>query len=75
MPDYLITSTLKIFKTTAPLETPETCKVERLVRAKNQASALKHVLADTITVESAGTEDAMRIAAAGGKLELAEESA
>lgn len=75
MPDYLITSTLKVFKTIDALASPETCKVERLVRAKNEAAALKHVVADTIAVNRASIDDAMRIAAQGGKVEIAAEAA
>jgi hypothetical protein len=61
-PDYLI-------RTTIPDAEPR----ERLVRAKNQAQALKHVLTDTITIEAASIDDAMRIGAAGGTVEIAAE--
>jgi len=67
MPDYLI-------KTTIPHEDTPAIR-ERLVRAKNQAAALKHVVADTIKVEPATIDDAMRIAGAGGKVEVAAEDA
>lgn len=61
MPDYLIITKLD-----------SDTKTERIVRAKNGASALKHVVADTITVRSAEIDDAMRLAGAGGKVEVAE---
>lgn len=67
-PDYLITSSLKIFKTTGTLDGPDVCKVERIVRAKNEAAALKHVVADTITIARATLDDAIRV----GKIEAAE---
>jgi hypothetical protein len=71
MPDYLITTAL----TAGPLEDRKPIVVERLVRAKNQAQAIKHVVADTLTVAVAGIDDAMRIASAGGKVEIAKEEA
>lgn len=62
-----------IIKTTIPARTDgdEPAVRERLVRARNQAQAVKHVVLDTIQAGAATTEDAMRIASAGGKLELA----
>lgn len=65
MPKYLITTTI-------PGPTPaidEPAKRERLVDAPNQAQAIRHVVGDTITCEVAEIEDAMRLAAAGVKLE------
>lgn len=62
MPDYLISVTI-------PGDTPTTR--ERIVSAKTKAQAIAHVVADTVTAEVATTGDAMRIAAAGGKLEVA----
>jgi hypothetical protein len=44
---------------------------ERIVRAKNEAAALKHVVADTITIDRATIDDAMRLAGQGGKVEEA----
>ncbi len=64
MPDYLITTTI-------PGETPT--QRERIVRADNEAKALKHVVADTILVKRATIDDAMRLAGAGVKLEVAAE--
>jgi hypothetical protein len=61
MPDYLIITKLD-----------SDTKTERIVRAKNAAAALKHVVADTITLRAAAIDDAMRLANAGGKVEVAE---
>jgi hypothetical protein len=61
VPDYLI-------RTTIPGDTPATR--ERIVSAKTKAQAIAHVVADTLTIEVATTSDAMRIAAAGGALEV-----
>jgi len=63
MPEYLI-------RTTIPSE-PKGATSERIVRARNQAQALRHVVADTIDVKLATIDDAMRIAAAGGTVEKA----
>lgn len=65
MPDYLITSLVAGNADSAPV------KSERIVRAKNRATAIQHVVSDTITAERASVDDAMRIAAAGGKVEIA----
>lgn len=45
---------------------------ERLVRAKNESTAIKHVIEDTITITRATTEDIVRLAKAGVELERAE---
>jgi len=66
MKDFMIKTTIP-----ARADGEEPTVRERLVRARNQAQALKHVVLDTIQVGAATTEDAMRIAAAGGKLEQA----
>lgn len=66
MPDYIITCTI-------PNGSAEVHKRERIVRAKNEAAALKHVVADTITIDRATIDDAMRLAGLGGKVELASE--
>lgn len=64
MPDYLIITTI-------PGQTP--AKRERIVRAANEAKALKHVVADTLKIERASIDDAMRLAGDGVKLETAAE--
>lgn len=69
MPDYLITTKIPGNKLDA-----DTTR-ERIVRAKNQAQAIKHVLADTLTVTVAGIDDAMRLAGQGGKVEGAKDEA
>lgn len=69
MPDYLI----KTILTAGPIEDRKPIVVERIVRAKNEAQAIRHVVADTLTVERATTDDAFRLAAQGAKLEVAEE--
>lgn len=63
MPDYLITTTIK------RADKPET--IERLVRAKNEASALKHVITDTVSVDKATGDDYMRLAKLGIEIENA----
>lgn len=68
MPEYLITTSVPL----APPDDKEKHVRERLVRAKNQAQALQHVVGDTITVKQASIEDAMRLAAKGVTLETAE---
>jgi len=77
MPDYLVTCTIPIKGPNSPRidggDGP--AKRERLVRAKNEAAALKHVVADTITVTRASIDDAMRLAGAGGAVEVAKEAA
>ena len=42
---------------------------ERMVSAKNEAAALKFVVADTITIDRLSTADAVRLGAAGVQLE------
>lgn len=61
MPDYLV-------KTTIPNEDAPATR-ERIVRARNRAAALQHVVSDTISIEAASIDDAMRLAANGGKVE------
>lgn len=68
MPDYLITTTIP---NPAPLGTPggsaESFKRERIVRAKNEAAAIKYVVLDSVTVARATLDDAIRV----GKIEKA----
>ena len=61
MPDYLLT-----------IELNDEKKLERLVRAKNEARALSHVVKDTVKVQRATTDDVIRVRDAGGVLEQAE---
>jgi hypothetical protein len=65
-PEYLVTCTI-------PNGSAEVHKRERIVRAKNEAAALKYVVADTITITRAGIDDAMRLAGQGAKVEQAGE--
>lgn len=44
---------------------------ERLVSAKNEARAIDHVLADTVTIERASFDDVIRLTKAGIGLETA----
>lgn len=60
MPDYLIITSLDSDQ-----------KRERIVRAKNEAQAIKHVVSDTLTVRRAEIDDAMRLASQGGTVETA----
>ena len=65
MPTYLVTVKIpSIGKDEA------TAIRERIVDAKNQAAALAFVASDTITVEKATIEDAMRLAKAGVEVEV-----
>ena len=64
MPDYLI-------KVTVPTQDLDVTK-ERLVRAKNEARALAHVVKDTVTVERATTDEIIRLTQAGVPMEVAE---
>ncbi len=67
MPNYLV----KTVYTGAPIDEAKPVVIERIVRASNKARAIAHVVADTLTVDVASIDDAMRIAAAGGKVEVA----
>lgn len=72
MPDYLVSVTIPgdgLHGENRDLPT----KRERLVRAKNQAQAIKHVVSDTIAVAAATGEDYMRVASQGGKIEEAKD--
>ena len=60
MPEYFITTQID-----------SDTKRERIVRAKNETAALKHVVADTITIRRAVIDDAMRLSAQGGVVEVA----
>jgi hypothetical protein len=69
MPDYLVTTKLPA------AEGGKLVIKERLVRAKNQAHALRHVVNDTVFLSPATIDDAMRIAGDGGQVELAADEA
>jgi hypothetical protein len=62
MPDYLV-------KVKPNKEDSET---ERLIRAKNQAAAVAHVVKDTVVCSKATNDDLMRLAKAGVDVEVAE---
>jgi hypothetical protein len=63
MPDYLITTILRSADEATGVQR------QRIVRAKNEAAALKHVVADTITITRATLDDAMRLSGEGVKIE------
>lgn len=63
MPDYLITVTVP--------RVERTVVTERLVRAKNQARAIAHVVADTVVVNQASADDIVRLTKAGVEIETA----
>lgn len=63
MPDYVITIT------TRAADNPAI--TERLVRAKNEARALSHVVSDTVGVDRASTDDIVRLTKAGVEIETA----
>lgn len=78
MPDYLIKTTIPATATidsaklganslTVEGSVQQAAVSERIVRAKNEAQAIRHVVADTLTVERATMDDAIRI----GKIETA----
>lgn len=67
MPDYLVKLTTKKPDTDAKPET-----IERIVRAKNQAKALAHVVKDVIEIGHAETDDVVRLTKAGVSIEVAE---
>lgn len=64
MPDYLVKATIS--------SDGKPATRERIVRAKNEAGALRHVVADTITIDRATIDDAMRLAGNGGVVEIAD---
>lgn len=72
MPDYLVTV---MIPNAAPLGTPGGSAGphtrERIVRAKNEAAAIKHVVADTLTITRVSIDDAMRLASSGASVEVA----
>ena len=57
-----------------PEESIDREDVTRIIEARNQARALAHVVADTITVSLAEPLDFMALANAGGSIETAKES-
>lgn len=62
MPDYLI-----------KISIDSNTSRERIVRAKNRSQALAFAVADSIKVDVASIDDAVRITQAGGKVEQASE--
>lgn len=65
MPDYRITVT-----TVAKLPEAQEVTIERLIRAKNEARAIAHIVKDTITVERASVDDVVRLTKAGVDIEV-----
>ncbi len=63
MPDYLLIVSPR----------KDVHSIERLVRAKNEARAIAHVVKDTVTVERAKADDLIRLAKAGVEIEIASE--
>lgn len=53
-------------------QTADSKPTERLVRAKNEARAIKHVVKDSVIATVATTDDVIRLTAPGVKLELAD---
>lgn len=64
MPDYLVTNHATVGD--------ETLLVERIVRAKNEARAIAHIVQDSVTVKRLSIDDAMRLGAEGVKVEVAQ---
>lgn len=59
MPDYIVVTIIETGGVPA--------KRERIVRAKNEAQAIRHIIADTVTIDRATLDDAIRV----GKIEVA----
>mgnify|MGYP001559768395 CR=1 FL=1 len=67
MPDYLVTvSVVKPEVHEIPV------KVERLIRAKNEARAIACVVKDTVSIERADADTIIRLTKAGVNIEVAE---
>lgn len=66
MPDYV----LKIIATKATVDQP--IVTERLVRAKNEARAIAHIVKDTISIDRATVDDVVRLTKMGVEVEVAE---
>ena len=66
MPDYLVTTKLTLISTEGEIR-KETAQVESISRAKNEAQAIRHIIADTVTIDRATLDDAIRV----GKIETA----
>ena len=67
MPDYRI----KITHQPTNAETLQEISVERLVRAKNEARAIAHVVKDTVQIERCSADDLIRLTKAGVEIEVA----
>lgn len=68
MPDYLCTVVIP-----STMDAEGATK-ERIVRAKNEAAALKFIVADSIAIDRASIDDAMRLAKAGCEVEVVPEA-
>ena len=64
MPDYLIRTTIQ---NPSDKDSSPTVTRERIIRAKNEAQAIRHIIADTVTINRATLDDAIRV----GKIETA----
>jgi hypothetical protein len=71
VPDYLISTTIKVPEADRGEPKGDSTTTERLVRAKNEARAIAHVVADTVKVARASTDDVIRLSKAGVELEVA----
>ena len=65
MPDYLVKTTVARMEAAGYVR-------ERLVRAKNEARAVAHVVKDTVAIERASNDDIIRLTQAGVSMEVAE---
>ncbi len=68
MPDYKLT-------TRVTSDEKDTVTVERMVRAKNEARAIAHVVKDTVTCERLQIDDAIRLGTQGVEIEIASDAA
>lgn len=67
MPDYRI-------KLVVPIDSKDTLTKERMVRAKNEARAIAHVVKDTVTCERLNIDDAIRLGTQGVEIEVASDA-
>jgi len=68
VPDYKLT-------TRVTSDEKDTVTVERMVRAKNEARAIAHVVKDTVTCERLQIDDAIRLGTQGVEIEIASDAA
>ena len=68
MPDYLVVTTIP----TSPDKDAVLATKERLVRSKNEARAIAHVVQDTVYISRTSVDDVVRLTKSGAEVEIAE---